>query len=382
MIMKNSVIDYISYKQEWDMNDKNEMFESMPVGKLLLKLAIPSIVAQLVNLIYNMVDRIYLGHVEGMGASLLAGLGIAVPLINAISAFAHLMGNGGAPLAAIAMGKQDEQEANEILGHSFILLLIQSVILTIVFLIFGRELLTFVGADADTLPYAERYFRIYVLGTVFVQMALGLNPFLTTQGFNKISMRNTFIGARLNIILDPIFIFGFDMGIEGAALATIISQCLTAVLIIIFLVEKQSRLHIHFVKLRGTLIRQIVGLGFTSFFMGVTESMVQSVYYSQLLYYGNASYVAAMTIMYSLNQIIMLPLNGLGQGAQPIISYSYGAGNIERLKVAIKRTVIWGAGTLCLDVFFLVCSLDYRKLSVLSGMEKQPYSMQPCVSSC
>ena len=362
------------------MNDKNEMFESMPVGKLLLKLAIPSIVAQLVNLIYNMVDRIYLGHVEGMGASLLAGLGIAVPLINAISAFAHLMGNGGAPLAAIAMGKQDEQEANEILGHSFILLLIQSVILTIVFLIFGRELLTFVGADADTLPYAERYFRIYVLGTVFVQMALGLNPFLTTQGFNKISMRNTFIGARLNIILDPIFIFGFDMGIEGAALATIISQCLTAVLIIIFLVEKQSRLHIHFVKLRGTLIRQIVGLGFTSFFMGVTESMVQSVYYSQLLYYGNASYVAAMTIMYSLNQIIMLPLNGLGQGAQPIISYS--AGNIERLKVAIKRTVIWGAGTLCLDVFFLVCSLDYRKLSVLSGMEKQPYSMQPCVSSC
>ena len=249
-------------------------------------------------------------------------------------------------------------------------------------MIFGRELLTFVGADADTLPYAERYFRIYVLGTVFVQMALGLNPFLTTQGFNKISMRNTFIGARLNIILDPIFIFGFDMGIEGAALATIISQCLTAVLIIIFLVEKQSRLHIHFVKLRGTLIRQIVGLGFTSFFMGVTESMVQSVYYSQLLYYGNASYVAAMTIMYSLNQIIMLPLNGLGQGAQPIISYSYGAGNIERLKVAIKRTVIWGAGTLCLDVFFLVCSLDYRKLSVLSGMEKQPYSMQPCVSSC
>lgn len=338
------------------MDEKNEIFESMPVGKLLFKLAIPSIIAQMVNMLYNIVDRIFLGHVAGAGADFLAGLGIAVPLINIITSFANLIGNGGAPLASIAMGKKNVKEANDILGSSFLLLLIQSVLLTIFFQVFEKSFLMFLGADMDTLPYAEKYFRIYVLGTVFVQMSLGLNLFLTTQGFHKISMRNTFIGAGLNMILDPVFIFGFHLGIEGAAVATVISQCVTAALVITFLFGKTSRLHIRFVKLQGKLVRQIIGLGFSTFFMGVTESIVQSVYYSQLLCYGDNSYVAAMTIIFSLNQIILMPIQGLGQGAQPIISYSYGAGNTDRLKEAIKRLIICGVifsviGVTILEIF-------------------------------
>lgn len=345
----------------------------MPVGRLLLKLSIPSIIAQIVNMLYNIVDRIFLGHAAGVGADYLAGIGIAMPLINIIMAFANLVGNGGAPLAAIAMGKKNGKEADDILGNSFVLLLLLSVFLTIIFWLFAKELLIFSGADEDTLPYAERYFRIYVLGTLFVQLSLGLNVFLTTQGFNKISMRNTFLGAGLNIILDPVFIFVLNMGIEGAAIATVISQCLTAVLVIAFLLGKKSVLHIRFVKLQRKIISRIIGLGFSTFFMGITESMVQSVYYSQLLVYGNQSFVAAMTIIFSLNQLIMKPINGLGQGAQPIISYSYGAGNIDRLKEAIKRLVVWGfvfsfIGVIILeafpDYFFRIFTVDETVIAV------------------
>lgn len=360
------------------MSNKNENFDSMPVGKLLLKLAIPSIIAQIINMLYNIVDRIFLGHVPGAGVSFLAGIGITMPLINIIIAFANLVGNGGAPLAAIALGKKNEEEANDILCNSFMLLLIQSVILTVICQLFAEEFLLFLGADAKTLPYAERYFRIYAMGTIFVQMDLGLNMFLITQGFNKISMRNTFIGAGINIILDPIFLFVFNMGIEGAAFATILSQCVTAVLVIAFLLGKKSKLHLHFVRLRRNIIKQIVGLGISTFFMGVTESIVQSVYYGQLLVYGNQSYVAAMTIIYTLNQIIMKPIFGLGQGAQPIISYSYGAGNIDRLKEAIRRLLLWGTlssicGVMILEIFpgsFLrIFTVDTAVLTVgISGL--------------
>ena len=320
-------------------DDENDL-ENQPVGTLLWKLALPSILTQMVNMAYNIIDRMFLGRVENVGSMVLAGLGVTVPLITIITAFSHLIGCGGAPLAAIEMGKREQKEAERILGNCWILLIMLSIILTMVFLFAGTPMLLLVGADEMTLPYAKAYLNIYVLGTIFVMLSLGLTPFLITQGFNKISMRNTLIGAGLNILLDPIFIYGFHMGITGAALATVISQGVTAFLTIRFLLGAKTRLRIRFDPLDLKLIRRIIGLGISLFFMNVTNSLVQTVLYRQISLYGNSKYVAALSIMITLDQFVFLPVAGLGQGAQPIISYSFGAGNISRLKETIKLLII------------------------------------------
>lgn len=325
------------------METENNKFETQPTGELMLKLSLPSIAAQLINLLYNVVDRIFLGRITGEGADILAGLGLAVPLINLINAFAVLIGNGGGPLVAISMGKRKPKEAEEILGNCAILLIGLSVILTIFFLIFGERLLIFLGADEITLPYAEKYLKIYVIGTVFVMLSLGLNPFLITQGFNKISMRNTFIGAGLNIILDPVLIYGLRMGIAGAAIATVVSQGLSATLVVLFLIGKNSKICIKYTALKAGIVHKICNLGFASFFMNATESIVQAVFFQQLLKYGNSNHVAALSIMFGINQMIFLPIQGVGQGAQPIISYSFGAGNVNRLKEAISKMLVSNA---------------------------------------
>lgn len=335
-------VDYSGkMKRKLNKNKKSKNnFENQPVGTLLWKLALPSILSQMVNMAYSIIDRMFLGRMENVGSMALAGLGITLPLITIITAFSYLIGSGGAPFAAIAMGKQNQKEAERILGNCWILLIIISVILTVAFLIWGEPMLLLMGADNETLPYAKSYLNIYVLGTIFVMLSLGLTPFLITQGFNKVSMRNTLIGAGVNIILDPIFIYGFHMGIMGAAIATIISQGVTAYLIISFLLGNQTRLRIRLERLDTKLIVRILGLGSSAFFMYVTNSLVQSVLYKQILLYGNSKYVAALSIMITLDQFVFLPASGVGQGAQPIISYSFGAGDLLRLKQAIKLLVI------------------------------------------
>lgn len=319
--------------------EKYNEFENESVEKLLLKLAIPSVAAQLVNLLYNIVDRIFIGRMEEVGSTALAGLGIAVPLITVIEAFAMLVGNGGAPLAAIAMGRKDDEEAERILGNCWQLLVIEAVLLTIFFLLFSKSILLMLGADNDTLPYANAYFKIYVLGTIFVMLSLGLNSFLVTQGFNRISMRNMCIGALINILLDPIFIYGFHMGIAGAAVATIISQGISAFLILYFLLGKKTKIRIKRIKIQLKIIKNIVGLGISSFFMYVTEGLIQSVFYKQLTVYGNNDYVTVMSIIFSINQVFIRLCQGTAEGAQPIISYNFGAGNKKRFKKAVRLLV-------------------------------------------
>lgn len=320
--------------------EKQNDIENQPVSTLLWKLALPSILAQMVNMAYSIIDRMFLGRVENVGSNVLAGLGVTVPIITIITAFAHLIGSGGAPLAAIAMGKKSYRESEKILGNCFILLVMFSIILTIVFEWLGASMLSLVGADQTTLPYAKAYLNIYIFGTIFVMLSMGLTPFLITQGFNKVSMRNTLIGAILNIILDPVFIFGFHMGISGAALATVISQGVTAFLVIHFLMGRQTKLHLRMELLNMELIRRIFGLGISVFFMNITNSLVQTILYKQIGIFGNSKYVAALSIMITLDQFVFLPLAGLGEGAQPIISYSFGEGNLPRLKEAVRLLVV------------------------------------------
>jgi putative MATE family efflux protein len=316
----------------------NEL-ESESVGKLIMRLAIPSMVAQLINLFYNIVDRTFIGRMEGVGSTALAGLGIAVSLITLIEAFATLVGSGGAPLAAIAMGRKDDDEAQRILGNCWQMLTVLAVVLTVFFISFSTPLLKMIGADEETLPYASAYFKIYVLGTIFVMLSVGLNAFLVTQGFNKISMRNMCIGAVTNVVLDPVFIYGLHMGIQGAAVATVISQGISAFLIILFLTGDKTRLRIKRTRFQWRIIRRVVGLGFSSFFIFATEGLIQSVFYKQMTIYGNNDYVTAMSIMFSVNQMIVKMCQGMSEGAQPVISYNFGAGNKKRFRSAVRILV-------------------------------------------
>ncbi len=312
------------------------------IGKLLLKLAVPSILAQLVNMLYNIVDRMYIGHIPEIGVPALTGVGLCFPIIILISAFSSLIGMGGAPQAAIHMGKGDKKQAEKILGNCVSALLICSVVLTAVFLITGRDLLFLFGASENTIGYAWDYMKIYICGTIFVQMSLGLNSFITTQGFSSTSMLTVVIGAVINIILDPIFIFAFDMGVEGAALATIISQAVSAIWVIKFLSGKRTKLKIKRSNLRikKEIILPVLALGISPFVMQSTESILNISFNSSLYKYGGDLAVGCMTILSSVMQICMLPLQGMTQGAQPIISFNYGAGNSERVKKAFKLLLI------------------------------------------
>ncbi|MBQ7841021.1 MAG: MATE family efflux transporter [Lachnospiraceae bacterium] len=332
------------------------------IPKLLAQLAIPAVVAQIVNMLYNIVDRIYIGHIPEIGASALTGVGLFTPILMLINAFAMLAGSGGAPRAAIAMGKKENPAAEKIVGNCFSLLLIFAVVLTGVFYIFAPDLLVLFGASQITLPYAVEYSRIYILGTVFVLIVMGMNPFITTQGFAKISMMTTVIGAVINIILDPIFIFGFGMGVKGAALATVLSQAVGAVWILHFLTGKKTILQLKKCNLKpeGKVIGPCLALGISTFVMLSTESLLSVSFTSSLSKYGGDLAVGAMTIITSVSQLVLMPLQGICQGGQPIISYNFGAGNHDRVKKAfftqfkvciLFTLVCWSAVMLIPGVF-------------------------------
>ena len=307
------------------------------IGRLLLKLALPAIVAQIVNVLYNMVDRIFIGRMENGGMAM-AGIGVAMPVIMLVSAFSALVGNGGAPLAAIKMGEKKNKEAEKIMTMSFTTLVVISIILTILLSIFKTDILWAFGASNETIQYATEYLAVYLIGTLFVQIGLGMNPFINTQGFAKIGMMTIFIGAIINIILDPIFIFTFNLGIKGAALATILAQAISAIWVLKFLISKKSilKLRKEYIVPKFNIILPVMALGISPFIMQSTESLVLISLNNQLLKYGGNLAVSAMTIMTSVMQFVTLPLIGLSQGAQPIISYNFGAKNINRVKKTFK----------------------------------------------
>lgn len=313
-----------------------------PIGHLLLVLAIPTIASQVINALYNMVDRMYIGHIPEIGATALTGVGVSFPIIMIVSAFAALVGMGGAPQASIAMGRKDHDKAEKILGNCFTSLAVVAVILTIIVLAFKTPLLYLFGASSNTISYAEDYIEIYAVGTIFVQMTLGLNMFISAQGFSMISMLTVVIGAVTNIVLDPIFIFGFHMGVRGAAIATVLSQALSAVWAVKFLTGKNTVLHLKkkYMKIEWRIMAPCIALGVAPFIMQSTESVLVLCFNSSLLKYGGDMAVGAMTILSSVMQFAMLPLQGLTQGGQPIISYNYGARNVERVKKGFKLLLI------------------------------------------
>lgn len=333
----------------------NSFLGSEPLGKLLFRLAIPTITAQIINLLYNIVDRIYIGHMEGIGDLALTGVGVCMPLIMIISAFAALVSSGGAPRASIFMGQGDKESAERTMGACFALQCIISVILTVVMLLFHKPLLLAFGASENTIKYAAEYIEIYSIGTIFVQLTLGMNAYITAQGFAKMGMLTVVIGAVANIALDPLFIFAFGMGVRGAALATVISQAISCVWVVGFLCGKQSILKLKKSTLRldMKLILPCLALGLAPFIMQSSESVISVCFNSSLLEYGGDIAVGAMTVLTSVMQFAMLPLQGLAQGAQPIISYNYGAKNKDRVKGIFK--------------LLLVCSLIYS-MTVWAGV--------------
>ncbi len=312
-----------------------------PLGRLLMKLALPAILAQVVNMLYNIVDRIYIGHIPGTGAIALTGIGLCLPIILIIMAFSALAGIGGAPRAAIYMGKKDMGSANKILGSCFLMLTGLAVLLMVFFLASGRQLLFLFGASSQTISYAWGYLRIYILGTLFVMYSIGLNSFITTQGFSLVGMGTILIGAAANIVLDPIFIFGFGMGVSGAALATVISQAISALWVLKFLCGKKTKLRIarRHLQLKKEYVFPVLALGVSPFVMQSTESMITIAYNTSLYKYGGDLAVSSLTILNSVMQMIFLPLSGLTQGAQPIISYNYGAGNNARVRSAFRLLI-------------------------------------------
>ena len=322
--------------------DNKEMLGKAPIGKLLFKLAVPTVVAQLINMLYNIVDRIYIGHIPEEGSMALTGVGVCMPIIMIISAFAALISAGGAPRASIYMGKNDKESAEKILGNCFSLQLLISAVLTVALLIWNRDLLLAFGASENTIEYASSYMTIYAIGTVFVQLTLGIGAFITAQGFAKISMITVLIGAVSNIVLDPIFIFGFGMGVEGAALATILSQAISCIWVLGFLFGKKTYLKIQgkYMRIESGVILPCLALGLATFIMQSSESVISVCFNSSLLKYGGDIAVGAMTILTSVMQFAMLPMQGLAQGAQPILSYNFGAKNVKRVKKTFKLLLV------------------------------------------
>lgn len=325
---------------------QDEKMGTAPLGKLIFSLAIPSVVAQLINVIYNMVDRIYIGHIPEVGTEALAGLGLSLPVIILIQAFSSLAGMGGAPRASIQLGKGDREGAERILGNSVTMLIGFAVLLTFGFYFVKEPLLYLFGASDATLPYAEAYLNIYLVGTIFVMAYQGLNLYISCQGHARTAMFSVLIGAILNIGLDPVFIFGLDMGIEGAALATILSQGVSAVWVVCFLLSKRTGLKIRVINmhLNPRVVGAILGLGVSPFIMQSTESLISIVLNRGLQQYGGDIYVGVLTILQSVMQLIVIPVQGFSQGVQPIISYNYGAGQPKRVRKTfqIALSVIWG----------------------------------------
>ena len=347
------------------MNDNKEMLGTAPIGKLLFKLAVPTVVAQLINMLYNIVDRIYIGHMPGDGSLALTGVGVCMPIIMIISAFAALIASGGAPKASICMGKNDKESAEKILGGCFSLQLIISSILTAVLLIWNKDLLLMFGASENTIDYASSYMSVYAIGTVFVQLTLGMGAFITAQGFAKTGMMTVLIGAVSNIILDPIFIFGFKLGVRGAALATILSQAISCAWVLLFLSGKRTYLKLQskYMRIDGKLVFPCVALGLSAFIMQSSESVISVCFNSSLLKYGGDIAVGAMTILTSVMQFAMLPMQGIAQGAQPISSYNYGAKNTERVKKTFRLLL-----TTCLIYSLTIWAVIMAFPSIFAGI--------------
>lgn len=320
---------------------QDERLGTMPLPKLMLSLAIPSVIAQLINVLYNIVDRMYIGHIKDIGHIALTGVGLTFPILMLISAFSAFIGAGGAPLAAIALGKGERNRAEKILGNGVSVLFFFSVTLTIFFMIFKRPLLYMFGASDQTIAYAESYITIYLIGTVFVQFALGLNMFISSQGQAKTAMFSVLIGAVTNIILDPVFIFVFHMGVRGAALATIISQAFSAAWVLRFLLSEKTVMRIRRINLKPDfrIIGSIMALGISPFIMQSTESAINIVLNRGLQTYGGDLYVGSMTILQSVMQLVVIPIQGFTQGIQPIISYNFGAHKFDRVKKTYQLTI-------------------------------------------
>ncbi len=334
------------------MDSSDKRLATSPLPGLIISLTLPSIVAQLINLLYNIVDRIYIGHIQGTGDIALTGIGVTFPVIMIISAFSAFVGFGGAPLAAMRMGHNDYKGAREILGCGFLLLIIFAIAITTGVIIFKEPLLYLFGAGKDSYPYAKDYLDIYILGTIFVQLSLGLNPYISCQGKSKTAMLSVLIGAVINIILDPIFIFGLKMGVRGAALATVLSQLVSAVWVLCFLCSKRSVIPItkENIALKPKVLLSILSLGISPFIMQSTEGLVSIAFNSGLQKYGGELYVGSMTILMSIMQLCVVPMSGFTQGVQPIISYNYGAGNKERILKTFKITVC-----VCLGFSLISC---------------------------
>lgn len=361
-------------------NDKN-FLGTAPIGKLLLKLSIPTVIAQLINMLYNVVDRIYIGHIPGEGSLALTGVGVCMPIIMIVTAFAALISSGGAPRASICMGKQDNKSAEQILGNCFSLQIVVSIVLTVVLLIWNKDLLMAFGASKNTLGYATDYMRIYALGTLFVQLTLGMNAFITAQGFTTTSMFSVLIGAICNITLDPVFIFVFNMGVKGAALATVLSQAISTIWVVVFLSGKKTQLHLRkkYMGLKPKIFLPCVALGLATFIMQASESVVTVCFNSSLLHYGGDIAVGAMTILTSVMQFAMLPLQGIAQGSQPIASYNYGAKNADRVKKTFRllvitcltySTLLWATVQIIPKVFVSIFTSDAKLVAFTAPMLK------------
>ena len=344
-------------------------FENGSVTKNIFSAAIPMLVAQILNLLYNIVDRIYIGHIPHVGAAALTGVGVCMPLIMIVSAFAALVGYGGSPRASIYLGKKDVESAEKILGNCFTMQILVSLILTAVLIIWNRDLLLAFGASENTIPYANSYMNLYALGTLFVELTLGMNAFITTQGFAKTGMYSVLIGAVANIILDPVFIFLLGMGVRGAARATILSQALSCIWVVSFLCGKKTfiRIRKENLKLIPKVILPCLALGSATFIMQASESVISVCFNSSLQKYGGDMAVGAMTILTSVMQFAMLPLQGFGQGAQPIMSYNYGAKNVKRVKAAfllllkismIYAVILWGCVMFFPQIFAGIFTTD------------------------
>lgn len=351
------------------MSENKEFLGTAPIGKLLFKLAVPTVVAQLINMLYNIVDRVYIGHMPGDGDLALTGVGVCMPIIMIISAFAAFVASGGAPKASIFMGKGDNASAEKIMGGCFSLQLIISAVLTTALLIWNRDLLLLFGASKNTIQYASDYMKIYAVGTVFVELTLGMGAFITAQGFTKISMLTVVIGAVSNVVLDPLFIFGLNMGVKGAALATVLSQGLSCIWVLMFLSGKKTYLRFRKSDFRidAKLILPCIALGAATFIMQSSDSVISVCFNSSLLKYGGDIAVGAMTILTSVMQFAMLPMQGIAQGAQPILSYNYGAKKAERVKKTfgfllivclIYSFAVWGAIMLFPQMFARIFTPD------------------------
>ena len=355
------------------MADTKNDFSKGSIVENILKLAVPMTFAQLINVLYNIIDRIYIGRIAEDATLALTGLGLCLPIISMVIAFANLFGMGGAPLCSIERGRGNNEEAEKIMGNSFILLVISGIILTVLGLVFKKPMLYLFGASDQTYPFADQYISIYLLGNIFVMIGLGMNSFINSQGFGTIGMITVVVGAAANIVLDPIFIFALDMGVRGAALATIISQFLSAFWIVLFLRGKKTILRLKFsaFRLKKHRVQAITALGMSGFTMSITNSLVQIMYNSSLQRYGGDLYVGIMTVINSVREVISMPVNGLTNGSQPVMGFNYGAGEYKRVKQAIKftsavaiiyTTVMWGLVHIFPEFFIRIFNQDVELL--------------------